>query len=301
MGPKLKTGHQSCQIELKGEGCREYERLCPEKNWSEFLDFFMFDLRAVPTRFDLSIDDYEGKHATFDLIKQKLENKMFISPFKSKVVTIHGSNENGYTLELGKYGLSRMLAIYEKHKEQQSKNKKTDQPYWLRFEMRYFHQVAHEVCLSLLELNDEELKTQAFSLLYKMLDIKEDIDPTQFSNLNKVKTIQWWNDFLESAPKAKIEKNTGVEKNYDNYNLWIERNTSLYFLKEFILSFKDEYDYTTKMLKLLLNALENIEEKKIKKLNRLLKIYHFPKQTLNDLVLLKQEVKESLKRRELPF
>lgn len=170
--------------------------------------------------------------------------------------------------------------------------------------MRYFHQAAHEVCLSLLELNVQELKNQAFSLLYKTVDIKEDIDPSQFSNLNKVNTVNTvdrWNKFLDNTPKAKIEKNNNTEINDDNYDLWIKRNTNLYFLEGYILSFEDQYDYTTKMLKLLLNALENIKEKKIKKFNRLLKIYHFPKQTIIDLTLLKQRVKESLKLRELPF
>ncbi len=300
LGPRLQSGYPSCQIELKGEACKEYERLCPERNWSELLEYFTFNLRATPTRLDIAIDDYDGDVVTFDMIKQKLESKMFTSTIKSKVVTIHGSIENGYTLELGKYGLSRMLCIYQKDKEQLSKKQNIIQPYWLRFEMRYFHKVALDICLDLLELTDEELKLKSFSLLYLLLDIKKDTD-CQISNLYRIETEKWWKTFLEDTTKAKLEKNNTKPKYLDNYLIWIKKNTSLYFLMIYIMSYKEEYDFTTKNLEIVLKSLENIDDKKIKKLNRYLKEYHFPKMEYKDLVLVKEELKEKLKKRELPF
>ena len=57
-GPTLVTGYKSCQIEMRGQGCREFEAHS-SYSWIELFNFFMIGLQGSPTRLDIAIDDYD--------------------------------------------------------------------------------------------------------------------------------------------------------------------------------------------------------------------------------------------------
>jgi anti-anti-sigma factor len=118
LGPELKSGYKTCMIELKGEGCREFENKNLDKSWMDFLEFFVIRLNANPTRIDLTIDDYDGSIISFEWLKQQLDQENFTTNFKSKKYTIHGNSVDGYSIQMGNRSSVQELVIYEKNKEQ---------------------------------------------------------------------------------------------------------------------------------------------------------------------------------------
>ena len=62
-GPMNDCYQRTCHLELKGEGCRDFEIRNPKKTWSNFL-LFMVQLNARFKRIDIAIDDYSGKDVT---------------------------------------------------------------------------------------------------------------------------------------------------------------------------------------------------------------------------------------------
>ena len=88
-------------IELKGEGCREFENKNLDKSWMDFLEFFVIRLNANPTRIDLTIDDYDGSIISFEWLKGQLDLENFTTNFKSKKYTIHGNSVDGYSIQMG--------------------------------------------------------------------------------------------------------------------------------------------------------------------------------------------------------
>ena len=190
-GPLNDKGiHTNC-LEMKGEGCREFERNNGVDAWEKFL--FILGCSSIKfrcSRLDITIDHYEHKGVTFDWVKSKLDKGMYTSGFK-KPYTIHGSKEDGYSLTFGKRKadnkLSKQLCIYEKDKEQRAKGKECNQENWTRFEMRFMHEKAQRVFDDLLYAYMGEIrypekrqipkgiegfKIFVASLLYSLLDIK---------------------------------------------------------------------------------------------------------------------------------
>ena len=53
-GPENDTGYRTCHLELKGEGCRDFERRNPNKNWSDFF-YFLLRLNGKFKRIDVAI------------------------------------------------------------------------------------------------------------------------------------------------------------------------------------------------------------------------------------------------------
>ena len=68
-GPKLLIGYRSYQIELKGQGCREFENRS-NKTWNDLFSFFWIRLHGNPTRIDIAID---GTHSNITKIKEILQ------------------------------------------------------------------------------------------------------------------------------------------------------------------------------------------------------------------------------------
>lgn len=62
-GPLNERGIHTCSLELKGTGCREFERNRPDFTCYDLLLtlFGMYEARS--SRLDLTIDDFEGNHS----------------------------------------------------------------------------------------------------------------------------------------------------------------------------------------------------------------------------------------------
>ena len=205
IGPELKSGHHSCQLELKGEGCREWECHNKDKTWKDFLELFIVKLNANVTRIDLTIDDYEGKDVDLDFIRYKMDNNFYTTTFRDKKYIIHGNDLYGYTLALGSHDSTQELCIYEKNKEQRRKKGYCVQPYWLRYEMRYRREKAYDVAMNLVNLDYDKYSEFFYGLLYQMLDLKQD-NTYDDNNQYKIATDSRWTSFLNNVSKCKLKK-----------------------------------------------------------------------------------------------
>ena len=75
-GPLNNKYQRTCQLEMKGEGCRNFERHNGKENWYLFLLTMSAQFDAQRTHIDITIDDYDGNIVSFDWLKDKLEREM---------------------------------------------------------------------------------------------------------------------------------------------------------------------------------------------------------------------------------
>lgn len=255
-GPINECGIRTCSLELKGEGCREYERNNPTKTWKDFVVELkaFFDVRA--SRVDVSFDDYDGDVITFDHILNKLRKELYTSSYKKPYV-LTGNDYEGWSITFGRRKAdsktSQQLVIYEKNKEQKSKGIECNQPYWTRYEMRFMHEKAAHVFNDIFYAyhgkirypeeekiadGEEGFKELASRLLYGMLDIKEDSTYDQ-SNMSKVPTDPKWLEFVSSVKKAKIPAPKAKESLFSRYSKYYHQTSSIYILLLYLLSNKN--------------------------------------------------------------
>ncbi|MBQ9124819.1 MAG: replication initiation factor domain-containing protein [Acholeplasmatales bacterium] len=210
-GPVNESGFKICQLELKGEGCREFERRRPDITWVDFLNF-LYGLDSSYKRIDVTIDDFSGIEINQDYIKSKLDKKHYTSTFRGKP-KFYGTQDEGFTIELGTRKSPIQLVIYDKLKQQQAKNKPCEHDYWTRYEMRFRHAKADAVVLTLLkeyqdsnnELYRLDLAKFAKSELYAILDLKED-NNYSIDKQHRAETDKRWLSFLDESEKAVLPK-----------------------------------------------------------------------------------------------
>ena len=149
-GPELLIGYRSCQIELKGQGCREFENRS-NKTWNDLFSFFLIRLHGNPTRIDIAIDDYDGTHSNITKIKEILDKGNYTTSFRKKYYKLMGCEQEGWSLQFGSHKSTIMLVIYDKLKEQMSKGNEVNQEFWTRYELRYMKDRAYDVVLNYIE------------------------------------------------------------------------------------------------------------------------------------------------------
>ena len=81
-GPLNERGMHTNSLEMKGEGCREFERNNDVSKWPELFIYLLGFLNGRCSRIDLTIDDYSGDVITFNYIKDKLDRGMYVSDFR---------------------------------------------------------------------------------------------------------------------------------------------------------------------------------------------------------------------------
>ena len=301
-GPFMNNGYRSCMLEMKGEGCREFERRNPKKEWVQFLKHFYINLQASPTRIDLAIDDFDGNIVNFKYIKDKLDKKLFNTSFRTHNYTIHGNEDDGFSLQFGSHSSSQMLVIYEKNKEQISRNIPCPQDYWLRYEMRYMKNkvkdVVHELCN--LE-SDEMLKEYFMKRLYEMLDIKVDSN-ISLHNVDRLKTDKPWLDFLGNIEKSKLKRYDKDLASFESYLNYMDPRVAFYFSNLIVQCEGDIYEAITRLIKVTLNHLDKFDNKKLKRYNDYLKEAKLDLVQIEDLEEIRFKLEQELKsREEIPF
>lgn len=223
-GPVNEFGYKTCQIELKGEGCREFERLRPDYKWTD-LFYFLMEFNTNFKRLDLTIDDYSGKEIKLKDVFNKIKNGLYTSIFKSEP-KYHGMIETGLTIDLGSRNSQVELCIYDKYKQQKNLGKDVDADYWTRYEMRFRQDKANSIIYDLMEnyINDEieiyglDLKRFATKTLYGILDLKVGNNANR-AHQKKKDTDPKWLAFLENAEKGILPKaNPRISTNESRFN-----------------------------------------------------------------------------------
>ena len=313
IGPKNANGIPTCSLHLKGLGCREYESLNPDKTWEHFLDYLLIDIGAIPSRIDIAIDDYDGDTVTIPWLLEKLNKKQFVSCFKHKYHKIHGCEEEGFSIEMGSRNSSCQLMIYDKLKEQTIKKKKeVNQSYWVRYEMRFFHQKAHKLGLELLQSfrkyngSSDTLKNQGFleyvnSVFLGMLDIKKD-NNYDVLHQTHVATDPLWADFIKTEDKWKVVPEINRTNRWSSKLNNVRRSMPGYFLVQFLKSNCNPYQFTTYILQDFREYFEKLHKKsQLKITNDYLSELGIEPITEEKLVEIETILDFELEERKLPF
>lgn len=297
-GPRLNSGYKSCSIELKGQGCRSYENNNSIKTWDDLFEFFLVRLNSNVTRFDIAIDDYDGKHLTIEEIKDKLDQRLYTTNFKIKEYTLYHSLK-GMTLQFGSRTSTQMLVIYEKLKEQLAKGIAVPEKHWTRFEMRFYQDKAYNVVMNILK-RKVNFRQYTLGLLYEMLDIKQTSNYNE-NSIHKEKTDPKWKSFLEDVEKAKIEKYKIRKSTHETYSKWATPLAALYFIDILLHKNLDLEATFIELAEISVKAIEDINNHKIKKLNQFLKESGLNKVSLFELEVAKNKLEKYIKLSELPF
>lgn len=315
-GPINKIGNRTCSLQMKGSGCRYFERNNPDKDWEELLLSFhtYFDMKA--TRIDIAIDDFDGDVIPFNWLWQKIEKRSYTSTFNSPPTFIKNERD-GSSITFGSRKSTQMLVIYEKDKEQSAKGYEHNQSYWTRIEMRFQHEKADLVFTDIIYAfmgkirypeekiipeGEEGFKIFSKSTLYNMLDIKEDNEYDD-RNKSKVPTDTNWLRFLGNVEKAKFSPLTKAEPKWLRHEMYIKENIPTYLLVRYLAANKNPQQFGKDMLKLLYYSLEDFIDKKnkLKKTNTFLKECGIDLLDDDAIYEIETELKKYLLDEELPF
>ena len=304
-GPTNDLGDKTCQLELKGEGCRDFERRNPEKSWNN-LFVFISQLNGKFKRIDIAIDDFKGEHVKLDWLLRKLQSRYYTSIFNSSFRPI-GTLESGLTINFGNNKSLCELCIYDKKMQQKVLKRAVDEEYWVRYEMRFRGEKAEQVILSLFQEyqnTDEEmygiaLENFACEQLYGILDIKEDNRYSK-ADQKKAKTDINWTNFLNNVKKGKLAPKIDAEASIEKYFKNIEPQAALYMIIRYLLNGKDQNLFEMAMYKLMYEH-SVFRKDKFQRLNLFLDQMNCKTLSDEEMEKLRQEFFGIVNDRELPF
>lgn len=295
-GPINEFYQKTCHLELKGEGCRDFEARNPEKTWKDFI-LFMAEQNAKFKRIDIAIDDYEGKEITLDYLYHKILKKHYSSIFKSEAQP-HGTLESGLTLQFGSHNSPTQLVIYDKQKEQQKRKKFCDKDYWVRYEMRFRNELAEHIACKLCKLDN--LQEFVYGQLYRILDIKED-NNYEAKSQYQIPTDTKWQSFLHNIEKGTISLPTKPETTlFSTYMQAADRYISMWFIIHYLQVLKDPYLFEMEIYKFLATKL-TFSKKRFQRLNIFLNQMNLTPLDNIALTQMIQEFEKILEEKELPF
>lgn len=270
-GPVNELGYKTCQLELKGEGCREFERRNQEKTWKDFF-VFLRKLNGNFKRIDIAVDDFIGDMIDMKWLFKKISKKYYTSIFKTPPKII-GTIETGMSITLGSHTSATELCIYDKLVEQFLKKKIKEREFWIRYELRFRGEKANTVVDELLlsyEDSSEEISGLALTdfacmKLRETIQIKED-NNYSIANQKNVKIDDLWDKFLGEISLAIYKSPVPRELSYESSLNYIMPKASLMLLFGYIRGGKDidrwfydiakaVYRYTNKLTKLQLRRL----------------------------------------------
>ena len=302
-GPINDCYQRTCHLELKGEGCRDFEKRNPKKTWTNFM-LFMVQLNARFKRIDIAIDDFEGKDVTLGWLYEKFSKRRYTSVFRSPVAP-HGSLDTGLTLQFGSNDSPIELVIYDKKAEQKKRKKECEHKYWVRYEMRFRNDLAERIVhqlIATLKGDDYEKKFSKFTFeqLYRIIDIKEE-NNYSIQNQKKTKTDPKWKAFLDNVEKGILPKvEDEMPKTFNQYMKAAIPYVSMFLLLKYL-----EVDQVQELFEIEIYKFMKEQMKFSKQRFQRLNIYlnQLNIQTIDDFMMaqLKEEFAGIISDRELPF
>ncbi|MCQ2793405.1 MAG: replication initiation factor domain-containing protein [Bacilli bacterium] len=235
-------GQETCVLELKGEGCREFEIRYSVLHYS-FEDQVeeaekircawvalieeCLHLDGKCTRFDIPTDDMEGI-IKIDELKEKLTKGEYTTKMKhieetssyedksnmadpianrdymlQDVVQVNDSKNKGYSFTIGTRNHVQ-LCIYDKKAEQNNKGDHLDVKSWIRYEVRFYHDNAeNNILLLLIALEDNKMSSFIIGCLKSIFELKESV-PKDARHKYRGKTWDKWNKLVSEGEKVNL-------------------------------------------------------------------------------------------------
>lgn len=305
-GPMNDCYQKTCHLEMKGEGCRDFERRNPDKTWINLI-YFMVELNARFKRIDIAIDDFKGEYVTQGWLLEKINKEQFTSIFRSEPNPL-GTLKNGLTIQFGSNESKVELVIYDKKAEQKKRKKACNRPYWVRYEMRFRSEMAERIAYALsatfadvsVYMYGTKIQEFAFRQLYRILDIKADNNYSA-KNQTKAPTDERWKLFLNNVEKGELAKiDDAIPNQFEAYMKAARAYISMWLLLKYLLVLRDPYLFELEIFKFMANSLE-FSKQRFRRLN--IYLDQFSLKTIDDVTLaeLKAEFAGIVEEKELPF
>ena len=273
-GPLNKDGERTCQLEMKGEGCREFERLAKEKGIT-WLDLFnlLIGMNATFKRFDLANDDKSGLEMNQNYFYEKLKKGEYTSTFKSPP-KFYGFSEDSVNIELGGRRSPTQLVVYDKRREQLEKNHQCDESYWTRYELRFRGAKADAAILDLCKnykdntdlVNGVDLNKFAKAQLRNTLELKESSSNSK-KNMNREDIDPKWLAFLDNIEKGEKIKVEQRETNYESRRAYAMPRASQVIATWYAMKNRDMDLFIHDFLREMYTLLSKYTDKQKKRLN----------------------------------
>ncbi len=304
-GPMNDCYQKTCHLEMKGEGCRDFETRNPDKTWINFI-LFMAELNCRFKRIDIAIDDYKGEHVTLGWLMEKFSKKHYTSVFRGEAQP-HGTLELGLTIQFGSTESPIQLVIYDKRAERKKRKKDCNHPYWVRYEMRFRNETADRIAYQLCKEfeNPKEsigcnLQNFAFQQLYRIIDIKEN-NNYDSKMQHKVSTDKRWLNFLKNVDKGKLSKiEETVSKSFEEYLKAAQPYIVTWLLVRYLSVLKDPYLFEMEIFKFMRDELV-LSKRRFQRLNIFLNQMHLKTIDDSELAAFKTEFTGIIDEKELPF
>lgn len=209
--PSKARDDMGIQLELSGQGCREFETYS-SKSWQDLItDIFrcggVLGAKMNITRLDLAYDDHSG---LLNIWKMRLdiEDRNYISKSKKSMV-IWSDDQNtdihGLTLEVGSKKSPVLIRIYDKAAERGYKQEK----HWIRVELQLRHDRAGEALKLLYQCESIGMVASGIVRNYLMF-----VTPTSDSNRARWPIAEYWQRVLEGMEKLRVWSAPGEEYNF---------------------------------------------------------------------------------------
>lgn len=222
-----------------------------ELDYTVLLDLLnMLSSKAKFTRIDLAIDNIGDLYYSCDEIYQKLEDKLFISRFRSYSRTAPAKLKNGEkegdTINLGKRSSDTLLRIYDKKLEQKVNHGIEFPKPWVRWELELKKDRANVAVKKILECKD--LSFVSLGILNNYLNLttvnaegKEIIDPK-------------WDAFINQKQRIRLYV-PSAQKTIEELEIWVDKQVGP-AIAAIIVSYGGKYDFFIQNMPKWLERLE---------------------------------------------
>lgn len=253
-GPLNKNDYNTHSLELKGEGCREAERL--GVNWFDLLKY-VYEKELSISTLHLACDLFTEKFFTIDQLLKKANNNEYIS-FSKKYSYIQSSDNDtrsGLSLYFGRRD-DNQINIYDKKNERYYKGYEVDTNTWIRFEIRLKASKSKDFLQHYIAYGHEDLPKLYSDILSGMLEFK---NRGRYNQRNKYKNTIWrpWERFINSSAEIKLVNQAKLESNLTRKKEWLLDSAGKGLLEYFTSISKDEYE----------QFIEEIIERKLSKID----------------------------------
>lgn len=237
-GPLNKNDYPTHSLELKGEGCREAERL--GVNWFELFKY-VYDMELSISTLHIACDLFHDKYFTIEQLLKKANNKEYVS-FSKKFSYIQSSDhetKSGLSLYFGRRD-DNQINIYDKKNERYYKGYEVDTNTWIRFEIRLKSSKSKDFLQHYIAYGHENLASLYSDILSGMLEFKK---AGKYNQRNNYKNDPWWSweRFIKSSHKIKLVNQAKLESNLTRKKEWLLDSAGKGLLEYFTSITADEY------------------------------------------------------------
>lgn len=259
------TDNETFSVELKGEGCREFERRIRQANagkskeeiseavrlgWKHLLNTIA-EFGGKCTRIDLPTDDLSG-FIPFEELRYKLEHRIYCARMrimvpdddlnKAEEEEVDGkfpfmkddvieprrtrSKKGGYTATLGGRS-NQQLVIYNKAVERMRNTLGiVNVPSWIRYECRFYHENAEEIMTALTASFDDPDPCAFNKFCVGCLAGMIEFKERKIKQIRHAPIWKRWEEFLDHVREIPSLSQHRVPSTVQSNALWLNSQSS---------------------------------------------------------------------------